>query len=482
MNINNTQESNCKSVAFLTLGCKVNSYETEAMQKIFEDAGYRIVDFNQHSDVYVVNTCTVTNIADRKSRQMLHKARKMNEDAIVVAVGCYVQTAEKILEQDEAIDIVIGNNKKKDIIRILDEYYKVNKNNSSENKPDLSEYSVNADDSDKNSEQDKIQSFTNTLKDNVIDIASETEYEDLSIESVSEKTRAYIKIQDGCNQFCSYCIIPYARGRVRSREEKSIIKEVENLVLKGYKEIVLTGIHLSSYGVDLEKKNLLLDLIVNLSKIDGLKRIRLGSLEPRIITEEFAETLSKDTKICPHFHLSLQSGSDATLKRMNRKYTAQEYYEKCLLLRKYFINPAITTDIIVGFPGETEEEFTCTENFLRKVSFAQMHIFKYSIRKGTAAERMPNQVRDEIKTDRSNVLIDLEEGMAKEYQSLFLGKIENILIEETITVDGLTYQIGHNERYLKLAVSADKDLTNQMIQGKVSGYLNKDIMFCEIMD
>ncbi|QHQ61936.1 tRNA (N(6)-L-threonylcarbamoyladenosine(37)-C(2))-methylthiotransferase MtaB [Anaerocolumna sedimenticola] len=482
MNINNAQESNCKSVAFLTLGCKVNSYETEAMQKIFEDAGYRIVDFNQHSDVYVVNTCTVTNIADRKSRQMLHKARKMNEDAIVVAVGCYVQTAEKILEQDEAIDIVIGNNKKKDIIRILDEYYKVNKNNTADKKSDLSEYNVNADDSDNNSEQDKIQSFTNTLKDNVIDIASETEYEDLSIESVSEKTRAYIKIQDGCNQFCSYCIIPYARGRVRSREEKSIIKEVENLVSKGYKEIVLTGIHLSSYGVDLEKKNLLLELIVNLSKIDGLKRIRLGSLEPRIITEEFAETLSKDTKICPHFHLSLQSGSDATLKRMNRKYTAQEYYEKCLLLRKYFINPAITTDIIVGFPGETEEEFTCTENFLRKVSFAQMHIFKYSIRKGTAAERMPNQVRDEIKTDRSNVLIELEEGMAKEYQSLFLGKIENILIEETITVDGLTYQIGHNERYLKLAVSSDKDLTNQMIQGKVSGYLNKDIMFCEIMD
>ena len=478
MNINNIQESNCKTVAFLTLGCKVNSYETEAMQKIFEDAGYQVVDFHQHSDVYVVNTCTVTNIADRKSRQMLHKARKMNEDAVVVAVGCYVQTAEEILEQDEAIDIVVGNNKKKDIIHILEEYYKISRNNKSDDSSNSSEYDA----ADKRAEQDPVKNSASTLKDNVIDIGLETEYEELSIESVSEKTRAYIKIQDGCNQFCSYCIIPYARGRVRSREEKSIIREVEKLVAKGYKEVVLTGIHLSSYGIDLEKGNHLLELIVNLSKIDGLKRIRLGSLEPRIITEEFAETLSSNTKLCPHFHLSLQSGCDTTLKRMNRKYTAQDYYEKCLLLRKYFTNPAITTDIIVGFPGETEEEFNETKKFLRKISFARMHIFKYSVRKGTAAERMPDQVRDEIKTNRSNILIDLEDRMAKEYQALFLDKTENILIEETITVDGQIYQMGHNERYMKLAVKAGKDLTNQVIKGKVTKFLNKDIMFCEIMD
>ncbi|MDF2951602.1 MAG: MiaB-like tRNA modifying enzyme [Anaerocolumna sp.] len=444
-------EMNLKSVAFLTLGCKVNSYETEAMQKLFEDAGYQVVDFNQCADVYVVNTCTVTNIADRKSRQMLHKARKKNEAATVVAVGCYVQAAKEALEQDETIDIVIGNNKKKEIIQMVEEYRK----------------------------------GIETSKSAVLDISQEDEFEMLSIVSVSEKTRAYIKIQDGCNQFCSYCIIPYMRGRVRSRDENSIIQEVEQLVSNGYKEIVLTGIHLSSYGIERVENNgnpSLLQLIVKLSKINGLERIRLGSLEPRIITEEFVKTLSSNTKFCPHFHLSLQSGCDATLARMNRKYTTKEYYDKCELLRKYFLNPAITTDVIVGFPGETEEEFLMTYEFLRKVSFSQMHIFKYSVRKGTKAETMPNQVKDEDKTLRSNRLIVLEKEMAREFKSLFIGNIENILVEETQNIDGINYQVGHNERYLKMAVKSQNDLNNHIIKGTITGELNKEILFCEIMD
>ncbi len=475
MNVNSKQGWNCKTVAFLTLGCKVNSYETEAMQKIFEAAGFRVVDFTRYSDIYVVNTCTVTNIADRKSRQMLHKARKMNEKAVVVAVGCYVQTAGDILEQDEAVDIVIGNNRKKDILRILKEYYESN------NRDDIR---IN---------RHTVQGSINAMGACMVDIGAKTGHEELNIKSVAGKTRAYIKIQDGCNQFCSYCIIPYARGRVSSRSEKAVIGEVKDLVLKGYKEIVLTGIHLSSYGIDFDlnacksgqreaEVNHLLQLIINLSGIDGLERIRLGSLEPGIITEKFAETLSSNTKLCPHFHLSLQSGCDETLKRMNRKYSTQEYYEKCLLLRKYFHNPAVTTDVIVGFPGETQEEFDETRNFLQKISFAQMHIFKYSVRKGTRAEQMQNQVKEEVKTDWSNILIALGAEMAREYQSGFSGKTEKILIEEYLTLEGQTYQTGHNERYLKLAVQSGKDYNNQIVRGRVGGYLNKDIMFCEIMD
>lgn len=477
MNIENKHELNGKTVAFLTLGCKVNSYETEAMQKIFENAGYKVVDFSSPSDVYVVNTCTVTNIADRKSRQMLHKARKMNKSAVVVAVGCYAQTAGESLKQDEAVDIVIGNNRKKDIIQILNEYYNSIStgygNNTVENQGDLDLSDLTG-----------ITKLEQVKVENIPDINSETIYEDLNIESVAEKTRAYIKIQDGCNQFCSYCIIPYARGRVRSRRMESVMTEVEKLVAKGYKEIVLTGIHLSSYGIDFdnEGRSHLLDLIVKLSDIDNLKRIRLGSLEPRIITEEFAQALSENKKICPHFHLSLQSGCDATLKRMNRKYSAEEYYEKCVLLRKYFTNPAITTDVIVGFPGETEEEFQETFNFVKKVSFAQMHIFKYSVRKGTRAEHMSGQVREEIKTARSNQLIELEEALSEKYKSLFIGNMENILIEENMKIDGVTYQVGHNERYIKMAVKTDQNLSNFIVKGKVIGFLNKDIMFCEIMD
>lgn len=450
---------NNKTVAFLNLGCKVNSYETEAMQQLMKNSGYEIVDFNDIADVYIVNTCTVTNIADRKSRQMLHKAKKNNPNAIVVAAGCYAQASKGQLEEDLAIDIILGNNMKKDIVTVLNEYYM---------------------DQGKNEV--------------VINIGQEQEYEELKIDSLTEKNRAYIKIQDGCNQFCSYCIIPYTRGRVRSRKQEDVIDEVERLVANGYKEVVLTGIHLSSYGIELkeieqpeevedylkEKSMPLLQIIMKLSEIEGLERIRLGSLEPRIITDYFAKTLSENKKFCPHFHLSLQSGCDSTLKRMNRKYNTEEYYDSCELLRKYFENPAITTDVIVGFPGETEEEFTTTKEFLRKVSFTEMHVFKYSVRKGTRAERMPDQVPDPVKHERSIELIALNDLMNEEYQDSFMGRIEKILIEEEITIDGIKYQIGHNERYLKLAIQAEKSFVNEIVTAKVVRRLSKDILLCEI--
>lgn len=485
MDISNYGKNNRKTVAFLTLGCKVNSYETQGIKKLFEEEDYSVVEFHEKADVYVINTCTVTNIADRKSRQMLHKARKMNEDAIVMAVGCYAQAAGEQLKEDEAIDIVVGNNRKKDIIHILKAYI-----------------------------------ADNTI-DSIIDISGNIEYEDLEILDVSEKTRAYIKIQDGCNQFCSYCIIPYARGRVRSRFAKSILREAKNLVEKGYQEIVLTGIHLSSYGIDFKKEGgdmetadvkaadisvpeeeidgldafirepgdyepgtnyYLLDLIKQLDQIEGLKRIRLGSLEPRIVTESFVKGLSELETICPHFHLSLQSGCNSTLKRMNRKYTTEVYLEKCLLLRKYFTNPAITTDIIVGFPGETAEEFEQTKEYLRNIQFAQMHIFKFSPRKGTRAANMTDPVKEEIKAERSNELLHLAEEMSDTYKRSFIGKTEKLLVEEETLIEGETYQIGHNERYLKLAVKSEKSLTNQILSVKVKEFLNKEMMFCESMD
>lgn len=463
INLNNIDEMQDnliaqKRVAFLTLGCKVNSYETEAMQQLFINAGASVVNFSDPADIYVVNTCTVTNIADRKSRQMLHKAKHLNEDAIVVAVGCYVQAAKEELDKDECIDIVIGNNKKSEIVSIVNAFY---------NETDMS---------------------------GVVDISSENEYETLQLASVSDKTRAYIKIQDGCNQFCSYCIIPYARGRIRSRKVEDIVKEVERLTTLGYKEIVLTGIHLSSYGFEtktvkeqatliaLDQRSPLLDLIVTLNKIEGLERIRLGSLEPRIITEEFVKTLAEQSKICPHFHLSLQSGCGETLKRMNRKYTPEEYYEKCTILRKYFEHPAITTDVIVGFPGETKEEFKETKEFLRKVSFAQMHIFKYSKRKGTKAEAMPNQVPDTEKSKRSEELIRLEEEMRNNYREYFTGKIDELLIEEQITKDGEAYVTGHNKRYVRCICKSSKNLSNQLVSVNIIGQYDKDTMTAEIID
>lgn len=413
-----------KKVALHNLGCKVNAYETEAMQELLEQNGYEIVPFKEGADIYIINTCTVTNMADRKSRQMLHRAKKMNPDAIVIAAGCYVQTEKG--KVDESIDIIIGNNKKKDIIEIIKDYEK---------------------------EQ--------CLKKEIIDINHTKEYEELHLSKTAEHTRAYIKVQDGCNQFCTYCIIPYARGRVRSRSYDSVMEEVKTLASNGYKEVVLTGIHLSSYGIDIEDS--LLHLILGVHEIDGIERIRLGSLEPRIITEEFAKTISALPKMCPHFHLSLQSGCNATLKRMNRRYTAEEYYEKCELLRKYFKNPALTTDVIVGFPGETEEEFEESMRFVDKVNFYETHIFKYSRRAGTKADVMPNQVPEEIKTKRSNILLEMNQKKMAAYEEALLGTVQEVLMEEAIERNGEIYQVGHTKEYVKIALKSDDNLSNQLV-------------------
>ncbi|HIX62819.1 MAG TPA: tRNA (N(6)-L-threonylcarbamoyladenosine(37)-C(2))-methylthiotransferase MtaB, partial [Candidatus Mediterraneibacter colneyensis] len=402
-----------KKAALHNLGCKVNAYETEAMQEMLEDAGYEIVPFKEGADVYIINTCTVTNIADRKSRQMLHRARKMNPDAVVVAAGCYVQ-AQEGKEPDPCIDIVIGNNHKKDLIRLLDEY---------------------------------LAERTRHVSVEMEDINRTDEYEALHLTKPGDHTRAYIKVQDGCNQFCTYCIIPYARGRVRSREQEDVIREVEDLAGNGYQEVVLTGIHLSSYGIDFDGERHLLDLIKAVHQVEGIVRIRLGSLEPGIITEEFARELSKLPKICPHFHLSLQSGCDTVLKRMNRKYTSGEYYEKCRILRRYFENPALTTDVIVGFPGETEEEFKASCDFVDRVDFYETHIFKYSRREGTKAARMDGQVSEQIKAERSAKMIALNERKKKEYESRFIGKEVEVLVEEDAVIRGKTVQTGHTKEY-----------------------------------
>ena len=433
-----------RKVAIHNLGCKVNSYEAESMELMLSEAGYEIVPFDENilADVYIINTCSVTNIADRKSRQMLHKAKKMNPEAVVIAAGCYVQADEDGVKKDDAVDIVLGNNVKINIVDILDEYYK-----------------------------------DNSRDDYVLDINNkETTYEELKIDKVTEHTRAYIKIQDGCNQFCSYCIIPYTRGRIRSRDIDEIEEEVTKLVSKGFKEVVLTGIHLTSYGVD-NNKGSLLEVIMRLDKIDGLQRIRLGSLEPRVITEEFAKTLSSSKKICPHFHLSLQSGCDTVLKRMNRKYTTQEYYDKCCILRKYFNNPAITTDVIVGFPQETEEEFEATKVFLEKVHFYEMHIFKYSRRKGTVADRMEGQVDEKVKTQRSAILLELENKMSKEYRQQHIGKTEEVLIEEIVSENGKDYFMGFTPDYIRVKITCDTAFDN-------SEYINtiKKVYMKELSD
>ena len=376
-----------KKVALHNLGCKVNAYETEAMQEMLEHAGYEIVPFQEGADIYVINTCTVTNIADRKSRQMLHRARKMNPDAVVVAAGCYVQAQAEKQVIDPCIDIVLGNNKKQDLLTALQAYEEAH--------GDLRE---------------------------VIDINHTKEYENLHLTKQGEHTRAYIKVQDGCNQFCSYCIIPYARGRVRSRAKEDVVAEVTDLAKNGYQEVVLTGIHLSSYGIDFENEDNLLSLIRAVHEIEGIKRIRLGSLEPRIITEEFVQAIAALPKMCPHFHLSLQSGCNETLKRMNRRYTSEEFYEKCEILRKYFEKPALTTDVIVGFPQETEEEFETTYEFLKKICFYETHIFKYSKREGTKAAVMQGQIPEQIKAKRSARLI----GHTKEYMKIALESEKNL--------------------------------------------------------
>lgn len=433
-----------KKAALHNLGCKVNAYETEAMQHLLEEAGYEIVPFTQKADVYVINTCSVTNMADRKSRQMLHKAKKNNPDSIVVAAGCYVQTSEKEVLNDLSVDIVIGNDRKHDLVRLLEEY------------------------------------SLDSVNDTVDDINDgKHDFEELFIDQTKEHTRAFIKVQDGCNQFCSYCIIPYARGRVRSRRFENVIAEVERLAANGFKEVVLTGIHLSSYGVDFEEAIGLLELIQAVNAVKGIERIRLGSLEPKIVTEHFASELSKLDKICPHFHLSLQSGCDATLKRMNRKYTTKEYERGCELLRKYFVHPAITTDVIVGFPGETEEEFEQTKAYLEHIHFYEMHIFKYSKRKGTRAAVMPDQIDEQIKAARSEKLIALGRDMSKEFRKFYIGKNEEVLFEEKAVIGDKEYFVGYTKEYVKVAKKTDENLENQIVSGRISGMLTDEILLFE---
>ena len=470
-----------KNVALHNLGCKVNSYEIEVMQQKLAENGYVIVPFAPGADIYIINTCTVTNIADRKSRQMLHKAKKMNPQAIVVATGCYVQTGEDKIEMDECIDLAIGNNKKKDIVEILEEFF---------NQKEIEAAS------EENLSGDKTLHHTT-----ILDINHTDEYEEMQLQKTAEHTRAYIKIQDGCNQFCTYCIIPYARGRVRSRKKEDILKEIKGLVQNGYKEVVVTGIHVSSYGLDFLKKQsgdyledikdireavyrqeYLLNLLEDIQKIEGLERIRLGSLEPRIITECFAKRLSEMDKICPHFHLSLQSGCDSVLRRMNRRYTSGEYYEKVEMLRKYFENPAITTDIITGFPGETDEEFAQTVEFVKKVNFYETHIFKYSKRQGTIAANMDGQLTDAKKAERSDVLIALAEKSGRAFREKFIGHTIEVLLEEQKTINGRSYMIGHTKEYVQAAVETDRDLSNQVVSGKAECFLTEDILLLKFSD
>lgn len=425
--------------ALHNLGCKVNAYETEAMQQILEEAGYEIVPFSEYADVYVINTCSVTNMADRKSRQMLHRAKKQNPDAIVVGAGCYVQTKEAQALVDESIDIVIGNNKKHELVPLLREYEASHRKMAC-----------------------------------VADINHEKQaYEELSLSRTAEHTRAFIKVQDGCNQFCTYCIIPFARGRVRSRELPDVLQEIRTLAKSGYREVVLTGIHLSSYGVDNGES--LLHLIEAVHELEGIERIRLGSLEPRIVTDAFAKRLSELPKICPHFHLSLQSGCDTVLSRMNRRYDTAEYEAGCALLRRYFEHTAITTDVIVGFPGETDEEFETTERYLERIHFYEMHIFQYSRREGTKAAAMPDQVPEAVKKERSEKLLALGHRMSEEFRRYYLGRQVTALLEEEFLYDGKRYYTGYTKEYVKVAVETEKDLSNTFVTGTLKTQLTEDI-------
>ena len=458
-----------KRAAFYTLGCKVNQYETEAMAELFKKAGYEICRYEEFADIYIINTCSVTGMSDRKSRQIIRRAKKQNPDAVVVAVGCYVQNDVRAVETDPYIDLAIGNNRKKDLAQILEAY------------------------------------FQNACpQDTVIEIAKTSEYEEMQLKETAEHTRAYIKIQDGCNQFCSYCAIPYVRGRVRSRKPEQILEEVRALSESGYREVVLTGIHISSYGLDFMgiqsadyrdacEKGYLADLIEALAGIPGIARIRLGSLEPRIVTEEFAAQISAMPKICPHFHLSLQSGCDETLKRMNRHYDTEQYAKGVELLRHYFMNPAITTDIIVGFPGETQAEFEQSAAFIKQIGFYETHVFKYSKRQGTAAAKMADQVTEEEKADRSDILLALNQKNARSYRESFLSRELEILSEEEKVFSGRRYLVGHTPEYLFAAVemqqifaavgaesvSAGTMAPNQLIRGRAGRFMNEDILLLE---
>lgn len=446
-----------RKAALHNLGCKVNSYELESMQQMLEKAGYEIVPFEPGADLYLINTCTVTNIADRKSRQMLHKAKKMNPDALVVATGCYAQAKGKELEKDEAIDLVIGNNKKQELIEILDSEWRSREEHS------------DAGDGD-----------SQRIRESVIDISRTREYEELNIDRTEEHTRAFIKVQDGCNQFCTYCIIPFARGRVRSRRKADVIREVERLAASGCKEVVLTGIHLSSYGVDLEEEENLLSLIQAVHEIEGIYRIRLGSLEPGIVTEEFVQALAELPKVCHHFHLSLQSGCDKTLKAMNRRYNSAEYRERCEVLRKYLEDPALTTDVITGFPGETEEDFAASAAFVDEIDFFETHIFPYSRREGTKAAAFPNQLPEAVKKDRLHVLEEIDRKKRALYLERAVGKEDEVLFEEQVDRDGTLYWTGHTMEYRRVFAVSDRNLENEICRVRITGLFGQEGLAGEI--
>ena len=456
-----------KSVALHNLGCKVNSYELDVMQQYLQKNGYEIVDFSQKADIYIINTCTVTNIADRKSRQMLHRAKKQNPDAIVVAVGCYVQTNEAEIEKDDCIDLAIGNNRKNELVEIIEAY--LDKRQSAEKQP-----------------MDKTMEHTS-----VIDINAEKEYEEMQLVHTAEHTRAYIKIQDGCNQFCSYCVIPFARGRVRSRKPEQVEEEVRRLAEAGYHEVVLTGIHLSSYGLDFHGESYnatggqgneqeLLRLIERIHAVDGITRIRLGSLEPRVITEAFAGAFAVLPKVCPHFHLSLQSGCDSVLKRMNRRYTTEEFARSVEILRRVYEHPAITTDVITGFPGETEEEFAQTVSYLEKIQFFEMHVFPYSRREGTVAANMPGQLTEKEKKQRSSVLLAMTARHSKEYREYYIGKEQEVLFEQCHEIEGRQYLVGHTRNYVRVAIPAEgidpAEMTNQERICRLTGFADDETL------
>ena len=429
-------------VKFITLGCKVNQYETNAMAQKFLEKGYKVIEeYEQNGekpDICIINTCTVTNMSDRKSRQMLRREKENNKNVIVVAVGCYAQVAKNELNKIPEIDLVLGNNEKKDIVKYVENF---------------------------------INTQTPEIK--ADDLMKQKEFVEFGDVTFTEKTRAVIKVQDGCDRFCSYCIIPYARGRIRSRKAEEVVHEVETLAANGCKEVVLTGIHLSSYGLD--HGDNLLHLIQEVHNVEGIRRIRLGSLEPGIIDENFVKELAKLEKICPHFHLSLQSGCDATLKRMNRKYDTATYEAGCKLIRKYFTHPAITTDVIVGFPGETEEEFEATKEFLERIHFYEMHIFKYSKRKGTKAAVMPDQVPEQVKTERSKVLLALAQEMSEEFREYYVGRPEEILLEETDEIAGNVYFTGYTKEYVKIAVPEAEGEENILVKGVVTGRISADV-------
>lgn len=443
-----------KKAALHNLGCKVNAYEMDAMTELLENSGYEIVPFEERADIYIINTCTVTNIADRKSRQMLHRAKKQNPDGLVVAVGCYVQTHQEELQKELGVDLCIGNNQKGRLVEILESYL----------------------------EEGRFW---------VEDIALEKNYEELKASKTAERCRAFIKIQDGCNQFCSYCMIPHARGRVRSRQEENILAEIQKMTEAGYQEFVLTGIHLSSYGTDFsgEKpradlfgEKYLLALIERIHELEGVKRIRLGSLEPRIITEEFVRRLQALPKVCPHFHLSLQSGCDETLKRMNRHYTAADFKERTRLLRSAYEHPAITTDVIVGFPGETEEEFAITKSFLEDIQFFEMHIFKYSKRKNTPAATMPGQLTDQQKAKRSDILEQLQIKHSTEFRSFYVGKTVEVLFEERKQIGGASYWVGHTPEYVRVVCPEEAFANaplNQIRQVQVEAVLESQCLLAK---